>query len=74
MYWDTDKVDHLMFERVRSCAQAMDRGHSDWSQEFWCETMRKLIVNGNKEMMLRDAKEKNAHETIHAFRANGKGS
>tara|TARA_R110000796_G_scaffold167673_1_gene284613 strand:- start:546 stop:713 length:168 start_codon:yes stop_codon:yes gene_type:complete len=50
MYWDTKNIERLMFERVKSCAQAMDRGSSDWSQEFWCETMRKVIFNGKKQI------------------------
>jgi|TARA_R110000803_G_scaffold88676_1_gene155640 hypothetical protein len=48
--WDTEKVEYLMFVRVKSCARAMDRGTSSWSQEFWCETMRKVIASGTKEI------------------------
>tara|TARA_R110001592_G_scaffold267288_1_gene533270 strand:+ start:670 stop:837 length:168 start_codon:yes stop_codon:yes gene_type:complete len=50
MYWENKNIERLMFERVKSCAQAMDRGTSSWSQEFWCETMRKVISNGKKEI------------------------
>ena len=54
MYWDTKNIERLMFERVKSCAQTMDRGKTEWSQEFWCEVMGKVIANGMDEIKKRN--------------------
>mgnify|MGYP000560090026 FL=1 len=51
--------EHLMFERVKACAQAMDRGISNWSQEFWCDVMGKVISNYQKEITAEQEKKIN---------------
>lgn len=48
-------VDVLLWQRTKACAQAMDRGVSDWSQEFWCKTMGKVIENGTNKILKADA-------------------
>tara|TARA_R110000782_G_scaffold98479_1_gene183808 strand:+ start:607 stop:780 length:174 start_codon:yes stop_codon:yes gene_type:complete len=51
--------EHLMFERVKACAQAMDRGISNWSKEFWCDVMGKVISNYQKEITAEQEKKIN---------------
>ncbi len=48
-----------MFQRVKAGFKAMDRGISNWSQEFWCKTMKKVIYNHQKEMKADDKKKIN---------------